>query len=210
MVHPSCCRVRCYLYRVQSDAEMAVATLSFSGLLVLVAGQPLTRPPATFEVERFDSPAIEGMDAFEFDAPVTSNVKLPSDLGMAHLFALPNSLAIGVVSADSAQAEQSPERVTAVQGRAIELKAADGQYIGPSDAKYVMAKRFDNACPTCCEKFKAIRGARDRLGDDFTFVLLRIPLNSDCNPTIQDTGPHYQESCVLSKLAVDAGKLAAE
>jgi uncharacterized membrane protein/protein-disulfide isomerase len=205
---------------LRTKSAMAVATLSFAGVMVLVSGQLLTRPPATFEIERFDSPAVDGIDVLEFappaqgdgsnkrvddnlfDAPATSNNILPSNLKYARLFALSSLLAIGVVETNSAQADQSPERVASIQGGAIKLKVADWPHIGPSDAKYVMVEMFDYCCPPCRETFKAIRGARDQLGDQLAIVLLPVPLNSDCNPTIKVTGPHYKESCALSKLAV--------
>jgi len=76
----------------------------FTGLLVLRAASSTSYPStATFEVSVSIS-RHRGWTNLEFDAPVTSNVKLPSDLGNGHTVALPNSLAIGVVSADSAQA----------------------------------------------------------------------------------------------------------
>jgi len=205
---------------LRAKSAVAVATLSFAGLLVLVSGQLLTSPPATFEIERFDSPTVDGFDAFEFappadsdgsneriddnlfDAPTTSSIKFLSDVGFAQLFALPSSLAIGVIQASSSQADQSPERVASIQGGAIKLKVADWPHIGPSDAKYVMVELFDYCCSPCRETFKAIRGASDKLGDDLAIVLLPVPLNSDCNPTVKVTGANYKESCALSKLAV--------
>ena len=132
----------------------------------------------------------------------TSTSTPPSNQGYARLFALPSLLAIGVVQTNSSQADQSPKRVASIQGGAIKLKVADWPHIGPSDAKYVMVELFDYCCPPCRETFKAIRGAQEQLGGQLAIILLPVPLNSDCNPTIQVTGPHYKESCALSKLAV--------
>jgi protein-disulfide isomerase len=205
---------------LRAKSAMAIATLSFAGLMVLVSGQLLTRPPATFEIERFDSPVVDGIDAFEFappahgdesneriddnlfDAPATSTGIPASNQEYARLFALPSLLAIGVVQANSSQADQSTERVTSIHGGAIKLKVADWPHIGPSNAKYVVVELFDYCCPPCRETFKAIRGAQEQRGGQLAIVLLPLPLNSDCNPTIKVNGPHYKESCALSKLAV--------
>ena len=46
-----------------------VAGLSFVGLGLLIGGQFLTKPPATYEIETFDTPAVE-TEVFEFEAPI--------------------------------------------------------------------------------------------------------------------------------------------
>ena len=66
----------------------------------------------------------------------------------------------------------------------------------------VVVEMFDYCCPPCRETFQAVRGAQLELGNELAIVLLPVPLNSDCNPTIKVTGAHYKESCVLSILAV--------
>lgn len=202
---------------LRAKSAMAIASLSFLGLMILVSGQLLSTPPAAFEIERFETPGVDGIDALEFvppnthkqfldddlfDAPVTSTGIQKSLQGYAHLLAFPGLVAIGVVEAESLQADESPQRVAAIQGGAIKLKVADWPHIGPSDATYVVVEMFDYCCPPCRETFKAIRGAQLELGNELAIVLLPVPLNSDCNPTIKVTGMHYKESCVLSELAV--------
>lgn len=203
-----------------AKSAMAIATLSFAGLMVLVAGQVLTPQSATYEIERFDTPAANGIDAFEFappatgnesneqldnnvfDAPVTSIGSPLSNHEYAHLFVLPSLFAVGILDEPFSQTDQLPARVASIQGGAIKLKVADWPHIGPTNAKYFVVEMFDYCCPPCRETFKAIRGAQDRLADQLAIVLLPVPLNSDCNPTIKVTGPNYKESCALSKLAV--------
>jgi uncharacterized membrane protein/protein-disulfide isomerase len=205
---------------LRAKSEMAVATLSFAGLMVLVAGQLLTPPRATFEIERFDIPAVDGIDAFEFAPPATGNVsneqlndnvyaapairigKPTSINGFACLIALPSLLAVGVLDEPSSQTNQLPPRVAFIHGGAIKLKVADWPHIGPTNAKYVVVEMFDYCCPSCRETFKAIRGAQVELEGQLAIILLPVPLNSDCNPTIKVTGTHHIESCALSKLAV--------
>ncbi|TWT98768.1 vitamin K epoxide reductase family protein [Neorhodopirellula pilleata] len=202
---------------LRAKSAMTIASLSFVGLMILVSGQLLTPPPAAFEIELFDTPSVDGNDALEFlppnsrnenlednlfDAPVTSAKIYKPPQGYAHLLALPVLVAIGVVEAESSQADDLPERFASIQGGAIKLKVADWPHIGPNDAKYVVVEMFDYCCPPCRETFQAVRSAQVELGDDLAIVLLPVPLNSDCNPTIKVTGAHYKESCVLSKLAV--------
>ncbi len=202
---------------LRAKSALAIASLSFVGLMILISGQLLKPPPAAFEIERFGTPGVDGIDALEpappngrndnlddnlFDAPVTSKRIQSTPPIYARLLELPSFLAIGDVEANLSQADQLPKRVAAIQGGSIKLKVADWPHIGPSDAKYVVVEMFDYCCPPCRETFKAIRGAQLELGDDLAIVLLPVPLNSDCNPTIKVTGSHYKESCVLSKLAV--------
>lgn len=202
---------------LRAKSAMAIASLSFIGLMILVSGQLLTPPPAAFEIERFDTPSVDGNDALEtvppnsrnenlednlFDAPVTSTGIQKPLRGYARLLALPGLLAIGVVEGETSPADEPPKRVASIQGGTIKLKVADWPHIGPSDAKYVVVEMFDYCCPPCRETFQAVRGAQIELGNELAIVLLPVPLNSDCNPTIKVTGPHYKESCLLSKLVV--------
>jgi uncharacterized membrane protein/protein-disulfide isomerase len=205
---------------LRAKSSVAIATLSFAGLMVLVAGQLLASPPASFEIERFDSPPVEGNEAIEFAPPVNrseqntrddnslpqapaTNTNLQSDnRSYAGLLALSNLFAVDIVQADFIQGVQTPERVATIQGGSIKLKVADWPHIGPSDAKYVVVEMFDYCCPPCRETFKAIRGAQAKLDGQLAIILLPVPLNSDCNPMISVTGPHYIESCELSKLAI--------
>jgi uncharacterized membrane protein/protein-disulfide isomerase len=209
----------------KARTAIAIALLSFGGLLALISGQVLAPPPATFEIERYDSQPVDGIDASEFSPPVDidgrdegvkgnlldapgANIGAPtSRQGNAHLFLVPAVFAIGVVDADASHADPSSERIASIRGGAIKLKVAEWPHIGPSNAKYVMVELFDYCCPPCRETFKAIRGAQQQLGEQVAIVLMPVPLDSSCNPTVKSTGANYRESCALAKLAVATWRL---
>ncbi|HQX50344.1 MAG TPA: vitamin K epoxide reductase family protein [Planctomycetaceae bacterium] len=115
---------------------------------------------------------------------------------------VPGTLTTSLFQADSAETKPACRRVAAIQGGTIKLDVARWPHLGPSDARYVFVELFDYCCPPCRETYKTILGAQEQLGGQLAVVLLPVPLNSDCNPTVQMTNPMYKESCELSKLAV--------
>ncbi|KAA1261995.1 Vitamin K epoxide reductase family protein [Rubripirellula obstinata] len=202
---------------LRPKSARVIAAVSVAGLMILVGGQMLTRPPATFQIETFDVPAgeagMEELDTFEMTPPGQAD---QSDEGVedgffeaptAGFITMPSMLFFGVVDAGSVQAQPPPQRIAVIQGGAAKLKVADWPHIGPSDAKFVVVELFDYNCPPCRETFETIRGARSELGGQVAIVLLPVPLNADCNPSIKETGPRYVDSCNLSKLAVAMWRL---
>ena len=49
--------------------------------------------------------------------------------------------------------------------------------------------------------------ARQRFGHQLAVVVLPVPLDSECNPTVDVTAPDHQEACELARLAIAIWRL---
>ena len=106
--------------------------------------------------------------------------------------------------------EKPKPRIVSFSGGATKLDAAKWPVAGSPDSKYVFVEMFDYTCPHCRSTYKAIKGAKQELGDDLAVLVLPVPLNSQCNKTITRDDPAHAESCDLAKLAVAVWKVDAE
>ena len=94
-------------------------------------------------------------------------------------------------------------RLAKIQGGNIKLNVRQWPLCGSPDAKYVFVEMFDYSCPHCRNTHQnAIKYAQAQFGNDLAVVALPLPLNTNCNTAITQTGPKFIESCELAKLAV--------
>lgn len=221
---------------LRAKAMYATAALSFAGFAILAVGQMFTRLPDAYQIETFDSPVGSELDPFEvapptgvspadeglddglFQAPTGDNHRPATTLAhllSAHLpgparVAWPTLLTLEVRAANSGESQEANQRVAAIQGGAIKLNVAQWPHSGPSDAKYVVVELFDYCCLPCRKTYAAVSCAQEKLGDQLAVVLLPVPLNAKCNPTVRVTPRNFEESCDLAKLAVAVWRLEPE
>ncbi len=97
---------------------------------------------------------------------------------------------------------QEPRRLARI-GSNIKLDVKQWPLCGSPDAKYVFVEMFDYSCPHCRRTHQlAIQGAKERFGKELAIIALPLPLNTNCNNAIVQTGPKFLESCEIAKLAI--------
>jgi uncharacterized membrane protein/protein-disulfide isomerase len=119
----------------------------------------------------------------------------------------------GATTSDQAQSGQEEvveeRRLISIRGGAVKLDVKQWPLLGKTDAKHVFVEMFDYACPHCRNTHNAIRHARETLGADLAIIVLPVPLNNNCNNTVQNRDMKFAESCELSRLAVAVWRLDA-
>lgn len=95
----------------------------------------------------------------------------------------------------------APRAIT-FPGARTQLKVNQWPLIGSPDARVVLAELFDYSCAHCRQMNRDLVVARNQFGCDLAIIALPVPLQSDCNPTVQQTSAEHRDSCELSNLAL--------
>lgn len=106
--------------------------------------------------------------------------------------------------------QPTERRILDVSGGIIKLDVSQWPSVGNQKAEFVCVEMFDYNCQHCRQTHAAIKAAREKMGEKMAVILLPLPLNTDCNNQIVQTGPQFVESCLLSKLSVSVWKTNPE
>ena len=99
-------------------------------------------------------------------------------------------------------ADDEPPRVLAIPGAKTKLKIEQWPMIGSPEADVVLVELFDYTCSHCRDMNRQLEEARHRYGDKLALVVLPVPLNSSCNPTVSVTNPSHADACELAHIAL--------
>jgi hypothetical protein len=198
-------------------------------------GEAAPPAPTAPSLDEFDTrpraaAAEESLDVFESSPPVESSKPISVGEVLIHnrrLGAVPTGIAAAIVllalltlfgghSSPLARLPQDanadtgpgPDRAIAVlQGR-LRLLPHELPMIGSADAPKLMVILFDYACPHCRATHQALRPVIE--SKTAGLILLPTPLNSDCNPAIEETEPRFRDSCDLARLALAVWRVAPD
>jgi protein-disulfide isomerase len=84
----------------------------------------------------------------------------------------------------------------------LQLSIQDEPVIGPPDAKTLVVVMFDYCCPHCRRTHEYLLHALERYPGQLGVVCLPLPLDADCNSTIDETEPRFEHACDLARLAL--------
>ena len=168
-----------------------------------------------------ESGGTETEDAYLFEAPkraiepqvllmpnhLQRNVIQASSLIAAYLN--PASMVTFQVVANTDEGQTHSARIL----NSVKLETNAWPLLGKSDAELVFVELFDYTCEHCQRTHKAIEGARQKFGDRLAIIVLPVPMDGKCNPTVKSTDALHAEACELAKLSVavwsvDKGKFA--
>lgn len=108
------------------------------------------------------------------------------------------------------QSTPKSARLVPMLGGSIKLKSTDWPLVGDPNAKHIFIEMFDYTCEHCRATNRAIKIAKQKLGADLAVLVLPVPMNQSCNPTITKPAPAHAESCELSRLAIAVWRLESE
>ncbi|EMI20960.1 suppressor for copper-sensitivity C-like protein [Rhodopirellula maiorica SM1] len=202
-----------------------VSGAAVTSVALLIALQVSTPAPDTFEVIEHTTPpaaipaettlpaesTTPDSDSMLFEAPIssTSSATPPAKTtvtGVSLALGLlnPSMLMMGQVDqADGANTStKQPERRTASILGGLKLDTRQWPLIGKPDAELVFVELFDYTCPHCQRTHGALSQAKARYGDRLAVIVLPVPLDRSCNPTVRQTGAAHAEACDLARLAI--------
>ncbi|QDT55126.1 Vitamin K epoxide reductase family protein [Caulifigura coniformis] len=84
----------------------------------------------------------------------------------------------------------------------VSLQQAGLPAIGRPDAKQRLVLMFDYCCPHCREAHNTIRRLQLSAGDAWRVLFVPAPLNSECNPAVEETEDRFRDACRLAKLSL--------
>lgn len=102
------------------------------------------------------------------------------------------------------------KRLIRYPGADVNLNVAHWPILGSDQAPHVVVELFDYTCPYCRTMHKHINVARQRFGNDIAFIVMPVPLNGRCNPTITNTSPEHAEACEIARLALGVWRCNAD
>ncbi len=73
---------------------------------------------------------------------------------------------------------------------------------GSPDAQNIVTLLFDYQCSHCQKIHFFLDEATDRYNGNLAFALCPVPLNSDCNPYIQNNSEYFKNSCELAGIGL--------
>ena len=111
---------------------------------------------------------------------------------------------------ENADTGPGPERQVAVLNGELVLGVHELPHLGNPDAPHVLVLLFDYCCPHCRATHGFLAEGLERYPDQFTLVLLPMPLDADCNPTVIETEPRFAEACDLAALSLAVWEVAPE
>lgn len=107
-------------------------------------------------------------------------------------------------------ASPPPPRTLGVFGGRVRLSPIHFPLIGPPDAEHLLVSLYDYRCVHCRSVHHLLSRAREHFGRDrLAVVMLPVPLDARCNPTLTQTDPPFVGSCELARLALAVWKLDA-
>lgn len=102
------------------------------------------------------------------------------------------------------------KRLVRYPGADVNLNVANWPILGSEEAPHVVVELFDYTCPYCRTMHGHITTARQRFGEQIAFIVMPVPLNGRCNPTVRNTSPEHVDACEIARLALAVWRCDAE
>jgi uncharacterized membrane protein/protein-disulfide isomerase len=168
-----------------------------------------TRSPSARDIDEIDHPS----DA----VPVRADWSIGLGIAAAVLFAVVQVMLGGSGSTvarlpgdRNADSGPGPDRQVAVLNGRLVVDVRQAPHIGNPDAPHVLVLLFDYCCPHCRATHGFLAEGLQRYPDQYVIVLLPMPLDTDCNPSVSETEPRFEEACDLARLALAAWSVNPE
>jgi protein-disulfide isomerase len=122
-------------------------------------------------------------------------------VGMQFLFAGPGNMA-RLPAGKNADTGPGPDRQIAVLSGKLTLDVPTTPVLGSPDSPKLLVLLFDYCCPHCRATHGYLREGLPRYPGQLGVVLLPMPLDAKCNPSVDETEARFRESCDLIRLAL--------
>lgn len=95
-----------------------------------------------------------------------------------------------------------PDRMISIIDGKLALSVHEEPMLGSPDAPKLLAVMFDYCCPHCRRTHEYLVNGLERYPNQIGVITLPLPLDADCNHTIDETESRFEHACELAKLAL--------
>lgn len=95
-----------------------------------------------------------------------------------------------------------PNRTIVLFNGSLRLAPHDLPILGSPDAPKLLVVLFDYCCPHCRKLHGYLERARARYDGQLAIVLLPMPRDPRCNPSITEPDPGFEHACEIARLAL--------
>lgn len=174
-----------------------------TGVAIAVA-QPKTHTPDLVGIREADEPAASvpaPHDPAPSYPPVPTPTPLPDETQSDDA---PHNTGTAPTSTST---DVRPIRLITFPGARAKLNVLQWPMLGASDAPHVLVELFDYTCPHCRRMNEHLDVARQRYGSQLAVVVLPVPLDGECNRTVEHTSSRHAEACEIARLALAVWKV---
>ncbi len=172
-------------------------SVSCAGIALLMGGQLLFSPPTLlFEVTDDESTLFEEQEAEAFSFTQSENTTNHEETTSSELPRDP--------------VFRSMTRLIRVDGLQDAIDIRKYPVFGNPDAPLIFVEMLDYTCTHCRHLHPYIHAAVKRYGDQIAFAIYHVPLDSKCNPNMEQTHPTKRNACLYARLAMGVSKIAPD
>lgn len=92
----------------------------------------------------------------------------------------------------------------------LQLSPHEQAMLGSPDAPHLLVVLFDYCCPHCQATHGYLLDVMKRHPDQLALIIMPMPMDGTCNPTVEETEPRFKHSCELAHLALAVWKARPE
>lgn len=213
---------------IRPSTQARLAGLAAGGVGLLVAGQLMSPPMKTYEIEVHEINELKAGEVDLFEAPEAEAAGTPNTpprtIVNPDVFAMLRPLSVlGVASVwlprpaearmpewqEPAAAQQEKRQVvfsSPVTRKRTSLTLGDWPHIGDLESPRQFVELIDYTCPHCRAMHRVLHetclGTNQQQTDSFGITVLVVPMNSQCNRQVRQDSPVHQNACQLASLAL--------
>jgi uncharacterized membrane protein len=123
--------------------------------------------------------------------------------------ALPAAVQTLTAPPHAASAPAIPRRLHAV-GQKISLSPHLWPILGNRDARHIIIDQFDYTCHYCRDLHKYLLRAAARVPAELAILMMPVPMESACNPSVKVTPQEHRNACIYTRYALAVFKATPE
>ena len=170
-----------------------VAVVAILALAALISGQGLYQRP-TMVVQRMDLPT----NAISSQAPTSAVVQSTASTNVT----LPPAPPPAPPIAPATQTQVALQRMFPVYAGRFQVDILDAPVIGSPTNEHVVVSLFDYTCHHCRSMHAILLETQQMFSNSLVMVSLPMPLDPDCNPTMQRHHPSHTNACDYARLGL--------
>ena len=94
------------------------------------------------------------------------------------------------------------KRLVPIYGNRFQLDTFEAPILGAPTNQHVIVSLFDYTCHHCRAMHPLLHEAQAMFSNQLAIISLPMPLDPDCNPTMQKAHPSHTNACALAKLGL--------
>ncbi len=123
-------------------------------------------------------------------------------IGMQVVFGSSTAAVARLPAGENADTGPGPDRQVSVLSGNLVLDVHELPVLGSADAHKLIVLLFDYCCPHCRATHGYLLEGMSTYPRQYGVVLLPMPLDAKCNPTVDETERRFLESCDLARVAL--------